>query len=253
MLDYVNSLGIDVTTEYTYRELDWRADSPEHPIRKLYATAIDPLPVGRWQDAPLRTLGRIPASWWTSNMTMKECMEIPPALYSGHLTDPKQLAVFYGAMHGEDIWMNNGIDPKKWVPVFLRDFCTLQLPYFYLNRLNRQTCQEDDAGYTVWFSDGVVSCGAGKSIRKNGAVLKEGGDVLLPLDAECKVFICYSENGKNGEWDIPDAAFSAAGVAAVTAEGNVPQGNVKIIDGKVYLDVKPGQAVVLTASETEDK
>ena len=84
-------------------------------------------------------------------------------------------------------------------------------------------------------------------------MLKEGGDVLLPLDAECKVFICYSENGKNGEWDIPDAAFSAAGVAAVTAEGNVPQGNVKIIDGKVYLDVKPGQAVVLTASETEDK
>ena len=34
MLDYMQSLGIDVTTEYTYRELEWRADSREHPISK---------------------------------------------------------------------------------------------------------------------------------------------------------------------------------------------------------------------------
>ena len=70
MLDYIASLGIDVTSEYTYRELEWRADSPEHPIRDhLYKTAVDPLPFGRFEDAPVRTIGRIPATWWTSGMT----------------------------------------------------------------------------------------------------------------------------------------------------------------------------------------
>ena len=48
MLDYIQSCGIDVTTEYTYRELEWRADSPEHPIRRFYGTAADHLPEGRW-------------------------------------------------------------------------------------------------------------------------------------------------------------------------------------------------------------
>ncbi|MBR5112714.1 MAG: hypothetical protein IK097_04735, partial [Clostridia bacterium] len=77
MLDYIQSLGIDVTTEYTYRELELRADSPEHPIRKYYASFCESLPDGDWRDAPFHTLGRIPASWWTSNMTVGECMEIP--------------------------------------------------------------------------------------------------------------------------------------------------------------------------------
>ena len=249
MLDYIASLGIDVTTEYTYRELDWRADSPEHPIRKFYATAIDPLPEGRWQDAPIRSLGRIPASWWTSNITAEECMEIPPALYSGHLTDQKQLAAFYGAVHGEDIWRQYGNDPAEWGPEFLRQFCTLQLPYLYLNRLERQTLQKEDEGYTVYFSDNVISYGTRQRIEKNGAVLKDGSDVLLPLDADNRTFIAYSENGKSGEWDIPDAAFSSAQVSVITPAGNVPAGEAAIKDGRVLLDVKPRQALVLNGAD----
>ena len=74
MLDYIASLGIDVTSEYTYREMEWRADSPTHPIRQqLYVTAVDPVPEGDWRDAPIRTLGKIPATWWTSNVTAEEC------------------------------------------------------------------------------------------------------------------------------------------------------------------------------------
>ena len=245
MLDYIASLGIDVTTEYTYRELEWRADSPGHPIRRFYAAAEEPLPEGRPEDAPIRTLGRIPASWWTSGMTAEDCMKIPPSLYSGHLTDPKLLAVFYGGMHGEDIWMKHGADPADWAPEFLRQFCTLQLPYFYLNRYERQRCTEDDGGYTVYLSDGVVSRGKEGRITKNGDVLKDGDDVLLPLDAENRTFIAYSENGRTGDWAIPDAAFAAADVYELTADGSIPRGRVRIANGTVGLNVPKGRALLL--------
>ena len=248
MLDYIAACGIDVTTEYTYRELEWRADSSGHPIRRFYETAASPLPEDKWQNAPIRTLGKIPASWWTGSMTAEECMRIPPAVYSGHLTDPKLLAAFYGAMHGEDIWMKHGVRPESWAPEFLRQFCTLQLPYFYLNRLDRVRLETEEDVYTVRFSDGVTSFGARGRIEKNGAVLKDGGDVLLPLDAGNTVFLAYSETGKTGAWDIPDAAFTAAEVAEITVSGNVPRGTVEIRDGKVLLDVLPGQALVLRAA-----
>ena len=252
MLDYIQSLGIDVTTEYTYRELEWRADSPQHPIRKFYQTAISPLPDGDWRNAPLRTLGRIPASWWTSNMTMQDCIDIPPALYSGHVNEPAQKNVFYGTMHGEDIWRKYGNRAEDWGPAFLREFCTYHLPYVYLNRYQRLRFEEDPAAqederYTVFFSDGVVTCAKDLSVTKNGAVLKKGSDVLLPLDETNEVFIAYSETGKFGEWSIPDAAFDRADVFEITLDADVPRGSVAIKDGKVQLDVQPDTALVLKA------
>ncbi len=248
MLDYIASLGIDVTTEYTYRELEWRADSPEHPIRRLYATAVEPLPVGDWRQAPLRTLGRIPASWWTGNVTAEECVRIPPALYSGRVTD-KKLSAFYGAMHGEDIWMERGVAAENWAGEFLRQFCTLQLPYFYLNRLERLRCTEEDGEYTAYFSGGVVSSGRDGRIVKNGAELKNGDDVLLPLDEENRLFIAYSRGGRAGVWNIPDAAFSLAEVYEITPAGNVPRGTAAVADGKIRLELAPGQALALKPAQ----
>ena len=245
MLDYIASLGIDVTTEYTYRELEWRADSPEHPIRRFYAAAADPLPVGSFEDAPIRTLGRIPASWWTSGMTAEDCLRVPPAVYSGRLTDPKLLAAFYGAMHGEDIWMKRDPAPATWAREFLRQFCTMQLPYFYLNRLRRLRVEPDGDAIAAVFSEGVTSFGRTGRIEKNGRVLKDGGDVLLPLDAENRAFIAYSETGKTGLWEIPDAAFEKAAVFRLTLNGPVPTGAAEVVNGKVSLSVAPGEALRL--------
>ena len=247
MLDDIAAMGIDVTTEYTYRELEWRADSPEHPIRRLYGTAADPLPVGRFEDAPLRTLGRIPASWWTSGMTAEDCVSIPPSLYSGHLNGPGQLAAFYGAMHGEEIWRQYGNDPQDWAPEFTRQFCTLQVPYMYLNRYERRSFTEENGHLTVFFSDGVVSTGKDGRITKNGEVLKDGGDVLLPLTEDGKTLIAYSENGRAGEWAAPDAAFAKADVIELTYRGGIPRGQAEIARGKLRLDVPKGRALLIKA------
>lgn len=245
MLDYVMSLGIDVTSEYTYRELPLRADSPEHPIRHYYWLYDKNLPVGDWRDAPIHTLGRIPAVWWMSNMTIDDCIRIQPEQFSGYLNNAALKSVFYGTMHGEDIWMNNGIEKDVWVPLFIKEFCTHHIPYTYLNRYKRLSYKEDGENYIVSFSDGVESTGKTKSITRNGTVLKSGNDVILPLTEDNKVFVAYSENGKNGEWNVPDAEFTEAKVYTITADGNEYIGKVSVEDKKILLDLDAGQAVVI--------
>lgn len=250
MLDYVMSLGIDVTSEYTYRELPLRADAATHPVRNYYWLYNDrKLPSGDWRDAPLHTLGRIPAVWWMSNMTIDDCINVPPEQFSGYLNDSVLKTVFYGTMHGEDIWMRNGIEKEVWVPLFIKEFCTHHIPYVYLNRYKRLSYVEDEGNYIVSFSDGVESTGKTKTITKNGIVLKSGNDVILPLNEENRIFIAYSENGKDGEWNIPDADFEKAKVYNITSEGNEYIGDVTVADKKISLNLKAGQAVVIKAQE----
>lgn len=250
MLDYVMSLGIDVTSEYTYRELPLRADAATHPVRNYYWLYNDrKLPSGDWRDAPLHTLGRIPAVWWMSNMTIDDCINVPPEQFSGYLNDSVLKTVFYGTMHGEDIWMRNGIEKEVWVPLFIKEFCTHHIPYVYLNRYKRLSYVEDEGNYIVSFSDGVESTGKTKTITKNGIVLKSGNDVILPLNEENRIFIAYSENGKDGEWNIPDAVFEKAKVYNVTENGDEFIGDVTVADKKISLSLKAGQAVVIKAQE----
>lgn len=245
MLDYVMSLGIDVTSEYTYRELPLRADADHHPVRKYYGLYEKDLPVGEWKNAPMHTLGRIPAVWWMSGMTIDDCINVQPEQFSGYLNDAVLKTVFYGTMHGEDIWMNNGIEKEVWVPLFIKEFCTHHVPYIYLNRYKRLSYKEDDGNYIVSFSDGVESTGKTKSITKNGVVLKQGNDVILPLTEDNKVFVAYSESGKDGEWNIPDAEFKKASVYNITADGNEYIGDVSVTDKKISLSLKAGQATVI--------
>ncbi len=247
MLDYIASLGIDVTTEYTYREAELRAESHKHPIHYLYRTTGKPIPEVDWRSVPMHTLGRIPASWWTNNITAAECVNIPPALYSGHLTDSALLAVFYGAMHGEDIWMEHGVKTENWADEFLYQFCTLQLPYFYLNRYDRVNIVPDGEDYIAYFSDDIVSYGKTGTIVKNGVMLKEGNDVCLPLDKECETFIAYSENGRSGEWFMPDARFEKAKIYEITTDSNKYIGEADIRGGKISLTLAPSQAFVIKA------
>lgn len=245
MLDYIQSTGVDVTSEYTYREAHFRNESPTHPNREMYAQSGEDMTEVPWQNMPVRTLGKIPATWWTSQMSVQECIDIPPEVYSGHLTDQALLDVFYGAMHGEDIWMKYGNDPGKWVPEFIYGFCTLQLPYFYLNRYRRLSYSEENGSYSVKFSAGVESNGRDRTIKKDGIILKEGDDVALPLDEDNNVFIIYSGNGRDGEWNLPDAAFTAADIEEITADGHSPCGTAEVADGKIKLNVGAGQMFAL--------
>lgn len=178
-------------------------------------------------------------------MTIDDCINIQPGEFSGYLNDAVLKTVFYGTMHGEDIWMNNGIEKEVWVPLFIKEFCTHHIPYIYLNRYKRLSYKEDEDNFVVSFSDGVESIGKTKTITKNGMVLKSGNDVILPLTEDNKTFIAYSENGRNGEWNIPDAELRRAKVYNITADGNEYICDVTVSDNKIRLSLKPGQAVAL--------
>ena len=247
MLDYIMSLGIDVTSEYTYREMPLRSES-NHPIRKYYEKCGAEITDTDWRDAPIRTLGRIPAVWWMNNMTIDDCINIQADEFSGYLNIEPLRNVFYGTVHGEDIWMNNGIEKDVWVPMFIRQFCTMQVPYTYLNRYKRLSYTgNDEEGYTVTFSDGVETCGNELSITRNGIELKKGYDVILPLTEDNKTFIAYSENGTDGERNIPDAEFDKAKVYNITADGNEYLCDVTVENKKISLSLTAGQAVAVIA------
>lgn len=232
ILDYIASLGIDVTTEFTYRELPHNDDAGKENRS--------------FTEAPVRMLGRVAAAWWMNNLTPDEYVKYSPSLFTGHPMDPKMGDVFYGSMHGEDIWQRCGRDNEKWVPEFVREFCTYQLPYFYLNRFTRLSCEEqEDGSFIGRFSDGVVSSGASRTITRNGIAVKCGDDVLLPLDEKNDRFIAYSASGKSGEWAIPDASDGPARLYEIAACGNRFLGETNISSGSVILSVKAGQALLI--------
>ena len=248
ILDFIHEQGVDVTSEYPCRELPFRGDYSSHPIRsKFYALHVDALPgAGDWSKIPNRMIGRVPATWWSSHLTAEDCMNYPASVCSGHLVDGNQAAVFYGAMHGEDIWMNRGLRKEDWAPAFIREFCTYQVPYFYLNRHERLKLEVLPAGgYEVTHSDGVVSNGPAHTITKNGIVIKKDNDLILPLTEDNRLFVAYSDNGFAGKWNMPDAVFTKGAVYEITADGNRYLHDCDVVDGVVELEVKPGQGIVI--------
>ena len=69
--------------------------------------------------------------------------------------------------------------------------------------------------------------------------------MILPLDKENTTFIAYSKNGRSGVWNVPDAAFEKAEIAEITVDGNILLGEASVCSGKINLDIKPGQALVI--------
>ena len=76
MIEYVKSKGIDITSEFTYKESN---ALPNHPIFGL--------PRDHFKHSPMDTLGLIPMNWWCYRMTNKELIETPPELYCGGDTE----------------------------------------------------------------------------------------------------------------------------------------------------------------------
>ena len=124
MIEYVKSNGIDITSEFTYKESD---TLPNKPILGL--------PRDHFKSSPMDTVGLIPMSWWCYRMTDKELLETSPKIYcQGTFREKTLNNIFYGNMHGEDIVKKDNTD---WVNDFIYAFATYQVPGHYLNSLKR--------------------------------------------------------------------------------------------------------------------
>ena len=233
ILDYVRSRGLDVTSEFAYREGPDGRDSYNHYCmgHPVY---------------PIATLGRIAALWWFDNIRDDEYLEYPPQYLGGGIPhDPAFCGTFYGNIHGEHLWMGEHLRDDAWVPLFVREFCMIQLPYFYLCAHRRERIENDASGKTAYFSGDVVSRSADGSISENGIVLKDAHSVLLPLYQRDGTHVFCSDTAYEGWRDIPGCASSRAKVSRITASGPEALYEAEIKNGKIRLRAGAGEALLI--------
>lgn len=207
MIEYVKSKGIDITSEFTYKETQTLPNKP------LFGLPRDHFKYGK-----MATVGLIPAVWWCYRMTDDELIHTPPSLCCPCNYREKWMNnTFYGNMHAEDIIKNGN---KNWVDDFISQFATYQVPGHYLNTLKRLEIKKDGVHKYCVFSDGVISYSKGRKITKNGKLIKDGDNLFLPFVHEDSTYIAYSKNGDCRDWTIFENGKSSADIYRISENGN---------------------------------
>ena len=233
MIDYIRGLGIDVTSEFPYREGPSGRDSYSHSCMRA-------------PSYPIRCLGRIPAVWWLDNMTDEDYLTLPPAYFGGGMShNPAYADAFYGNIHGEELWSGERLASGAWAGEFLRQFAMIQLPYFYLCLHDRLRIENsEDGSKTAFFSDGIVSEGRGCRVTENGRVLKTDRYASLPVTWRKDACLIYSDDTAEREYFLPGMTDGEKRVSLVTPEGLLSRGTVRVSEGRAVLEVEGGTAVL---------
>lgn len=232
MIEYVKEKGIDITSEFTYKESDTLANRP-----------IFGLPRDHFKKYPMNTLGLIPASWWVYRMSDDELINTPPDVYCGGEFREKWMNnVFYGNMHGEDIVVKSN---KNWASDFIYRFATYQVPCHYLNTLKRIKIKSENGHKYCIFSNGVISYSKGRKITKDGKVIKDGDNLFVPFVHEKYTYIAYSKDGDCRDWDIFESDKTQADIYRITASGNEFIRTLPIKNNKLHLNIGESKAYLV--------
>lgn len=209
ILDYFIEKGIDVTSEGIWREKEdeWQG-WPSYDNTK-----------------PMHCLGRIAASWWYEYANDREYLNTPVSLHTGGIDRSPYGNVYYGNIHGEEIWKECGASGDGWVEPFGKQFATVEVPYLYLNTFRRTKIDtgvdQDGHEYKIGFFTGdVISFGDKKMITKGGTVLKTGNDLCLPFAPQKGTYFAYSESGNMSELYLPGCSKETVSVYEVTPYGS---------------------------------
>lgn len=223
MIEYAASKGIDITTEFIYRE--------GSATRFMYGRLVR-----HNTKYPIALLDKCPAFWLVDNITANEAYDLYPTRLAGGIIKNKKLAnLFYGNMHAEDLWKNN-----EWTQQFIEQFMTVNLPYFLLSVKERVELKKGKNIHVV-YSDGTVSYANGDIIH-NGQYLKQGGDVCMPYPIK-DTWAAYSINGCQKEWFVGD--YRQAEIFEITPNGYVEVERVSLTNGKLQLVLNKKTAVLI--------
>ncbi|MGN0542954.1 MAG: endo-alpha-N-acetylgalactosaminidase family protein [Acutalibacteraceae bacterium] len=237
MIEYVKSKGIDITSEFTYKESEFLPNRP-----------IFGLPRDHYKHCPMDTIGLIPLSWWCYRMTNRELIEIPPQLYCGGTFREKRLnALFYGNMHGEDIISKSNSD---WAEDFIKEFATYQVPFHFLCTHKRLALKGHFMNERCEFSDGITTYRRNRRIVRNGEFLKDEDDLFIPYIHEKGSYIAYSENGFSACKTVEKSSGTAS-VFIITENGLQPGGKVEIANSKININVKAKQALMIRTDSND--
>lgn len=237
MIEYVKSKGIDITSEFTYKE------SEGLPNRPIFG-----LPRDHFKHSPMDTLGLIPLSWWCYRMTNKELLETPPSLYCGGIFREKRLnSLFYGNMHAEGIVSKSNPD---WTVDFLKEFSTYQIPFHFLNRHKRLAFKGHFQNERCEFADGITTYRRHQRITQNTEALKNEDDVFLPYVHEENSYLAYSTTGYSATKTV-NINNGTASVFEITHEGLRLLGTVPIRGSKIKLNVPKKKALLIRINKTD--
>ena len=234
MIDYLAQIGIDITSEFTYRE---------GPLTALFYGKIvrDFL----WWLYPVDTLGQLPAIWWVDKLKKREVFNYYPQKYAGGVLKGKYNKILYGNLHGEELWRFNKGDADAWQKEFLRQFATTNIPYFYLASLKKEKPAGHGKKLRMVYTDGTISYLREQKIAKNGVVMKIEDDLLLPVTFKNDTRIAYSKNGCKRVWQLPMCGYKSAKLYDISTDGLKSIGETVVDDGGILLDVAPEQGILV--------
>lgn len=232
MIDYVYSKGIDITSEFTYREDETLKNKQLPGFERNHN-----------KNAPMDTLGIIPATWWCSNMTREEYVSISPQQYCGGIyRDGKYANYLYSNIHGENIFSKYNKGPS-WIKEFVYSFATEQLPFWFLCNYKRKKIIGNGNDEYCEFENGVVSYNKNRKITVNGVTVKENDNLCLPVPHLKNTYIAYSKYGIKKQWQLLDANYRKAQISRFETDKFVFLQEKRVENGRLELKLQPNEAV----------
>ncbi|MEG2720565.1 MAG: endo-alpha-N-acetylgalactosaminidase family protein [Oscillospiraceae bacterium] len=237
MIQYVREKGIDLTSEFTYREHEGLLN------RKPFG-----LPREHNKHIPMDTLGEIPASWWCTRMTRQEYVDIPPKVYSGGVyRDGLYKKYLYSNIHAEDVFAKYK-QGDAWLSEFICQFATIQVPYHFLCQYERQKIEGHLSNERCLYNKNLISYNKNHRITIDGFTIKEESTLCMPLTHLQNTYIAYSKKGDSRSWHLLNDKYKSAKIYEVTKSGNVFLSEQEIQNASLALTIKQNQMLLIVLS-----
>lgn len=221
MISYLAAKGVDVTSEFTYREGKQTALLYGRITRDVTPTKY-----------PMALLDKIPAVWWVDKMTKQEYFDYYPQRYCGGLPKNKKMRkMLYGNIHGEELWLKD-----NWQGEFVKEFYTVNLPFFYL--ANKQKTRFGKGNKSIEYEDGTISYQDGRIVC-DGVIIKDKDFVFIPyMDG----YALYSGDKQTVEVGVCERKLK---LYEITAQGKQYVCDVAQKNGKAVINCDRGKAYFL--------
>lgn len=234
MIEYAALRGVDITTEFTYREHSGMFNKMPFNMRGSVHSVKE----------PIDTLGLIPAVWWHSNITKRDLINITPQQFCGGLFHFRLKNYLYGNIHGEDIFPNYSAKNPDWEQKFAESFAVVQVPFQYLCNFKRLKFKGFGENERCIFGGGVVSYNKNRRITVNGETVKEKETLFLPLSHLENTYLAYSKKGDERAWRVP-SGFKRAEISVLEKDGYVFKEEKAIENEKLTLKIQPTQSMFI--------
>lgn len=260
MLDYPKSGNTQVEEHYAkMREIDrWRNLG-------TYAAT-------EYYDAEKRQNGQFIFKNYGGPTTLANFMNAGQAImhYTRNRTDVRIQDYIWGFLYSDDVRTGDlsvAGDGNQSSVELTKETFLYSLPNGYVAQRKLLGYKQEGSKYTTYWSDGIkweADSQTGEALlsqddiiisrlkRERGSEIKITGESFIPRLEEDKILV-YSVEGQEKVWLLPESWRNkeALKVYDLTADGSVYVQTVPVVNGKVTVATKPGQAVVLLPVETE--